>query len=164
MANNKPTADITPTESEVRLAADEFRNSELKLAQLDAAYKKGLAELSAKHDQLCKPYKDMNEAARVTITDYCTAKRDEMLDGKAKTADLFGLKVCWKKTAASLVLASKKTTWEEVANRLANVKEWAHLVRTKTEADKTALKKADPSILSAVGVKLESSENFMVTL
>lgn len=123
------------------------------------------AEIQAVRDDHAEVIDDLKarlEAQAVLAEKYAEEHRGELLPAGRKSAETALATFGWRTGNPTLVLASKKWSWEAV---LTAVKELfpGRFVRTVEEVDKEAIKtQLGPDQLPLVGVKISQKEPFFI--
>ena len=152
-----------PTRDDALVAADEYRNLEIKLQAIESKRKADMAKAGAKYDEEIAELTSQQNDARVVLCDFADGNRDQLLDGKKKSTTFNGLTIGYKRSTA--LVTKEGIDWKAVQQRInaaASLRN-KYLKRSET-VDKTALKKADEVTMEKAGVQLEVSETFYAKL
>lgn len=144
-------------------AADDFRKAKRRLETIEGEISNKQAQVASKYEKEIGELKIIQKANEDILGAYMNENREQLLD-KKQSLDFAGVKMGFRKATAKLALKGK-TTWEKVLAKLKDNADWKDdFVKQKEEVDKTALKKADATVLKSLGVALEQKETFFVKL
>mgnify|MGYP001157894224 CR=1 FL=1 len=156
------TEELTVTREEALQAAETYRKARLEEENILSRIKSEQAAIAAKYEDKVLILGEVQEECCTRLKRYID-ENGTLLNGK-RSLDFAGLTIGYRKAAAKLVLVGK-TTWEKVCDLLLATEEWKEAyIKTKHEADKNALKKADAKMLKSIGLKIEQDDNFFVNL
>lgn len=141
---------------------DQLARLTVALRQAEAARDEQLQAVRALHDGPCADLKTEIERLALAAEKYAEGHRDDLLPGKAKSAEtalaIFG----WRLGQPTLKTLNKAWTWDRVLEEL-GARGLSRFIRTKREPDKDALKvHLQPEELAAVGCRIDQAETFFV--
>lgn len=159
MKRLKATASIE-SRSEFDSTVDEICKLQLDLEVLVADRDRLLNDVREEHDPQIETLRESIGAKLVLCEKYATVHR-ESLFSKAKSAAsslaVFGFRIGNPK----LTLLSRKWKWDDVVSAIKS-KGLLHLIRTKVEPDKEALKKLEDEQLAGLGLRIDQDETFFI--
>jgi phage host-nuclease inhibitor protein Gam len=155
----KSTATID-TRNQFETTVDAICKLQLDREQLITVRDRLLAEIMEEHNPQIESIGQEISAKLVLCEKFAITHR-ETLFGKLKSAasslGLFGFRTGNPK----LVLLNRKWKWDDVINAIKSLG-LSHLIRTKTEPDKDAIKKLEDHQLAAIGLRIDQDEAFFI--
>lgn len=148
------------TRTEFLAAVDELARIEVELRQQEAERD---AQIQAARDRI-SPFIDLltEERTRLILSaeKYAEAHRDELLPGKAKSAETplatYGFRI-----GLPTLKTLKGWNWDKVLCALRALR-WRKLIRVKYEPDKDAIKRLPAARLAEIGCRIDQAEAFYV--
>lgn len=144
----------TKAEAEALLAA--IGRNQRQVAILEAQMNDELAEVKARYEQAAQQFSEHIEADFKALQTWAEGCRDELLDGKSKTAKLATGELSWRLPPPSVRI----TNQEKVVENLL-VMGFDRYLRTKQEVDKQAVLAAPDGVKGIRGISIVQKEEFV---
>jgi phage host-nuclease inhibitor protein Gam len=159
MSRLKATASID-SRTQFDSTVDEICKLQLDLEVLVADRDRLLNDVRQEHDPRIESLRESITAKLVLCEKYATVHRATIFD-KLKSAASSLATFGFRTGNPKLVLLSRKWKWDDVLKALVS-KGLAHLIRTKQEPDKEALKKLSDEELAGIGLRIDQEETFYI--
>jgi len=148
--------------SEFLANCDELARLDTELAKARAKLADRLQDVRAQYEPAVVALETQRGQRALAAEKFATEHRDELLAGKAKSAEsplaIFGFRL----GQPTLKTLNRAWTWDRVLEEL-SARGLSRFIRVKREPDKEALKQhLPPEQLAAVGCRIDQTETFFV--
>lgn len=162
MKTQRIKASSLRTRAEFDTSIDQLARLTVELRAATAERDEKLQLVRAKYDAPCADLTAQIDALALAVEKYAEEHREELLPGKAKSAEtalaVFGFRL----GQPTLKTLNKAWTWDRVLEEL-GARGLSRFIRTKKEPDKDAIKQHLPAEqLAAVGCRIDQAETFFV--
>jgi len=156
----KSTSSIE-TRAQFDATVDEICKLQLDREVAVAARDESLQNVMEKYNPEINSIGEEISAKLLLCEKYATVHRDALYTDGLKSTDSTLGRHGWRTGNPILALLNTKWKWADVLRALTD-KGLTHLVRTKQEPDKDALKMLDDSTLASVGCRIKQDESFYI--
>jgi phage host-nuclease inhibitor protein Gam len=157
----KSTTATIETRAQFDATIDEICKLQLDREVTVAARDEALQLIMQKHNPEINNLGETISAKLLLCEKYATIHRDALYTHGLKSTDSNLGTHGFRTGNPTLALLNTKWKWTDVLKALKD-KAWHHLVRTKEEPDKDALKQLPDADLASVGCRIKQEENFYI--
>ena len=162
MTKNRIKASSLRSRAEFDHAIDTLARLTVQLRRAEAVRDEKIQLVRTHFDPACAEQLAQIDGLALAVEKYAEEHREELLPGKAKSAEtalaVFGFRL----GQPTLKTLNKAWTWDRVLEEL-GARGLARFIRTNREPDKEALKQhLPPEELAAVGCRVDQAETFFV--